>query len=361
MPRPHLLLSLGLAAVLAGSVLALRVEVDPPATGTPPGPVLPTAPTEDRRPTTLIALDFADARHAFAVRRECRTGPNGVCQAVLLATDDGFRTTTEHALPEGVGGYAGGLTSFDVLGPGRLRIGSGTDYHSADGGLSWTKVTGRAEPVAVIPPGARLRQECGPGGCAVRVVLPDSGRTAALRTPPPLEAPEPGAVPARDGRWWVVGRRGERPAVASSPDGARWEVRELPPAPYRNWWTASVGGFGARVYAWLTGPGPQDRGTLVTLYRSDDRGQTWTRVPHRAELSISLAPVVGVDGELRVTGPGGRTLLGRDGGREFTPAPEPQALPDGAVAWTRGGYVAHTAYDHLVSWDGLSWTELPVS
>ncbi|GAA2831653.1 hypothetical protein GCM10010452_69880 [Crossiella cryophila] len=364
MRRNRILLAALALAVAVTAVVALREQAGPPPEPTA-APETSAELEPDRAPTGIVALDFADDRHGYAVRRVCRDGPADVCQAHLLATTDAFQPAEHRDLAPGVGGYLGGLTGFVVLGPQRLRVGAGPDQHySGDGGRSWTRVEGEAAPVDGIPAGSRLERQCQQSRCVLRVVLPGSGQSAALRHPPALTDPRPLPVPARDGRWWVVGRAvdGRAPVVASSVDGRDWLVRELPAAPYAGWWQAGVAVAGNAVYVGVTGPGAEAAGSLLTLYRSGDGGASWARVQAGvASPSLTAALVVGADGEPRLLDRSGQTVTGTGGGREFRTVAAEQRLPKGTVTWTRGGYLAETPYEHLVSADGSTWTRLWVA
>ncbi|MGO1053750.1 hypothetical protein [Crossiella sp. CA198] len=349
MRRNRILLALLAVALATMAVLVLREQAGPPA----PDPAAEPPPR-----TALRGVEFADERHWFGVRAQCREDGQDWCAHALLAGQDGRVELRE--LPLELRGDQQHLAiGLVALGPSRLVAREGQRrWFTADAGQSWTRVEQDAAPVDRIPAGAVLEPDCAPTGCAPRVlvVLPESGRRAELRGLPPLGEVRPVPYPDTAGRWRVVGTHRDRLAVASTADeGRSWQLRELPPGPVARPDNVRLVFAGPTGYLLVDGEA-QPQG----LYR--DNGERWdlvwqaagTRAPH-----VLLALIPRPDGLLTALDQASQTWVSADGGRSFRPARPEEALHGWRAYPTRSGHLLATETDISHSPDGVTWTPLP--
>lgn len=352
-----------IAAVVAVSaaVPALRLMPEQP---TPAGP--PAAPV-------TYQVDFADAEHGYALESVC----DGPCAFTLLATTDGGRSWQPRQVP--AGDEAHRKSELLVVGPEQLTINlspvdpeaAATGFFSTDSGRTWREfdALALAEP-SVIPPGAKLQKMCretsGPGECTSLVNVFDAGMGAVWEVPtqPPLVAMTPGPVATAGGEFWVIGRdaNGRRAIAVTSDNGTTWTTNPLDVAgepTRRNPW--SVVEHDGTLYLTVVGSVGNTPVELLAVFRSTDRGRTWTRTWQPADghrlLNVFGDAVATADGRLLVYSTTEGTLESRDG-TTFAKADRQLAGP---VTWTRGGYLAKGADGYEISRDGLDWRrfELP--
>ncbi|HEU5475129.1 MAG TPA: hypothetical protein VFV67_31170 [Actinophytocola sp.] len=358
---------------VGAAAAALVVFAVIPALRTPPPPDPGPADAEvisGLEPTRLepevYSVEFADRLRGYALRAVCPGEPFH-CVHDLMVTEDALRWTAR-GLPPHPGPEAAWV--LHVLGPRRVVVETReTRWHSDNAGVSWRKVpTEPVRTVPAIPPDAVLSTRCAvatrpcvePDG--VVVLLPETGHAATLANPPPLLEPNPGAVPAADGGWWVSGRdpASDGWAVAVSRDGGRtWSVGLVPEftgVPFAGPTITTGAGV---AYATFTGARRNVNNGLLAIFRSTDGGQTWEQTYQRSRLeprSVAGVAVAAADGTLVVFTESGTQFNSADGGRTFTGGKEVL----GHVEWARGGYFARHSYpSNMYFWspNGVYWTQ----
>ncbi len=377
-----------IGAVVAVLVVSLAVPLlrdqmapDPPEVATPP-------PVEGLTPTGpfIAGAEFADPDHGYVIRAKCKTGPRA-CTSELLATDDG-QHWRKRDLPRPDSAPSWSMGNLEVLGPDEITV----DWplspvnetlrihrsHSVDGGVTWETVLVPdvvTDTVPAIPEGGVLTQNCvrlaGAGGqCAERgvvVVLPGSGKSAALANRPPLTAMLAGTLPTRDGVWWMAGRD---PATdhwglaVSDDDGRTWTTTVLDwgePVHSYGW---SVDSQGGTLYATAIGTLPSATNGLLGVFASTDGGhswqQTWRPAAGKEPRRVYRGTVVGEDGTLTIGGYDGKQYRSDDGGRTFT---EVRARYTGYTQRSRIGYLADATdagADLMASADGIHWRKIKI-
>jgi RNA polymerase sigma-70 factor (ECF subfamily) len=350
------------AAVVAASVVVpvLRsVPGDPPLTD-----ALPASMT--------FELDFADADHAYALGSDCEY-PDGPCEFVLLATDDGGRSWARRTLPDD--DVVSEPVRLMVIDASRLIVdltpsGTATSHRfiSADRGRTWRDVGwGVLTAPAQIPGNAPIEQMCvdkpTSNDCRFGIAVLSSDGKRVVPTPgqPPLIELRPGGLATEGGHYWVAGieEASGRWAISVSSDrGATWATTRLSlpgePGMIDAWAVVESDGV---LYATLQGSIANGPIGLLAVFRSTDGGQSWTN-PWRATPDTVLQAVLGgpvatADGRLLVYSAATGTYESRDDGRTFTKAA--RQLP-GPVTWTRGGYVAEGQDGgYAISADGIDW------
>ncbi|RSM76964.1 hypothetical protein DMH04_35530 [Kibdelosporangium aridum] len=357
------------------------------------GILVPLLQTREVTPAGLngnvIALDFADPEHGFALLTDCLATEveRPQCLWRLEATRDGATW-----LPRTVPPLTGGPDSdVQALGKDTVVITQGgVRWLSKDGARTWKSLPpGLASPVDSIPPGAEVFAGCTDWRLAdcdkrqVLVTLPDSGAVAPLANQPPMEMSRATAqqIPAADGSWWVYSEDKVtlRMNLAVSRDNGRtWQLTyptmSQSPLDDRNTEWSLVDGFtvvgGNGVLYGLahgmpsTVPG-RPFATFFGFYRSVDGGRSWelTHLPtvDRVFRAVSATPVVTSAGDIIVSTPDDphqRVLISKDGGRSFQPAQQPEL---DWITWTRAGYLntrSGPVPRHWLSADGITWREL---
>ena len=336
------------------------------------------APARPSLPASMtIQLDFADPGHGYALGSDCR-GPDGPCTLTLFATEDGGRSGARRPLPDGDKRYAAGdVTVHDAkrLSVDRVRLDKQWQpISSDDGGHTWHAITvGPQVAPAPMPRDAWVNSVCvgedetASAGCRMGVgtVSSDPGRTAPAPAQPPLIEPVAGRSATAGGHFWAAGveRTTGHWAISVSGDGGvTWSTTPVTipgePAMIDAWAVVEGGGV---LYATLQGSIAKGPYGLLSVFRSDDGGVTWTntwRATPKTVLQAMLgSPVATGDGRLLVYTTTTGTHESRDG-RSFTQARQP--VP-GEVQWTRGGYVAQRGpHAYAVSRDGTTWRDFAV-
>ncbi|MGO1053751.1 hypothetical protein [Crossiella sp. CA198] len=358
MTRNRILFALLAVALVVAVLVVLREQAGPPPEANPTMIAVPP------RETTLVSADFADERHWFGLRAQCRQAQPYRCARTLVAAADGVPRRRE--LPEELRGYQEGQ-GIGLLALGPSQVLAHNRYHrswySADAGQSWTEVRERAEPADRIPAGAVLARDCALAGCEHRimVVLPDSGRRAELRGLPPLTEVHPVSLPDRQGRWRVVGVLDGKQVVLTSADhGLSWQVRDLPPGVPAISRAQAVPAENG-MYLQVDSSTASSAGDILTaLYRA--QGEGWELVWRNLSVDQPLRSLYAV-----VPGPGDRltaldqqrlTRVSEDGGRTFRRARPEEELPGDFVEHTRIGYLVASVTEVRHSVDGVGWTPL---
>lgn len=361
-----------------GAIVAVvLVSVAVPLLRSLPDPTPPaTPPTPPTTRSVPYAVEFVDRTHAYALGRRC-PGALDPCRFTLLATADTGRTWEKRSMPDGK--YADG--SLAVQSPSTVVFYTTTTsdenfiqaYISRDGGRKWARydlaVPALGAPSS-IPPDVPIQVICtngGRSGCLTGLgTLGSDDRLHPVPVQPPVYEPWPGRYPTPSGVYWAVGRdqAGHWAVSVTDRKAAAWTTTPLdvpgaiePP----NAWSV-VEGDGS---LYLTAVGSIGGGTtkLLAVYRSKDRGRTWTQTRRAqdtgAQMSMYGTPVATSDGRLLVNSLPEGTLESRDGGATFTRAAH--QLP-GSPEWTPAGYVIQllpTSYE--VSWNGRDWRRFEVS
>jgi hypothetical protein len=343
-------------------------------------PLLRSAPADDNRPANpspdyTYEVDFADADHGYALGSDCVT--NELCWFTLLATTDGGRSWQPRTLPKASGRYKSG--GMHVFGPNQVvfsLVGEdgapGGEFISDDAGRTWRGWSGlrASETATAIPAGASLMHICldytAGGGCVsgLGATVPDKGEVSPTPTQPPLVRPlQAGGVPTAGGRYWAAGKDASsgRWAIAVSSDaGVTWATTQLdvpgePSTAGGDAW--SVVEQGRVMYATVRGVFRSRTPSLLAVFRSTDKGLSWTTVaPVAGVEEMTGSPIATTDGRLIVYSGVDGTLESTDGGRTFTRSSV--RLP-GKVTWTRGGYLAYRPeHGWAISRDGVNWRTL---
>jgi hypothetical protein len=346
-------------------------------------PVLRAMPTDVQpaaRPPASRSLpytvDFADAKHGYALKKECTTGKDQFatrCSFALLATDDGGRSWQPRELPAGTGPFFDG--GLKVHGPDQLLFYRSHTHEleravSDDAGRTWQSAA-PARAVSsprAIRPGSTLVSTClGPAnenGCELGLgsPAPDAKQAAPVLTQPPLVRPRPGGAATAGGRFWAVGQdpATRKWAVSVTSDaGATWATTpfDLPgePAFDGGWAMVEHGGV---LYMTVEGTLPAGGTGLLAVFRSTDDGVSWTRTWHAERIdelwAIQGSTIATADGRLVLNSMTEGTFESTDGGQTFTVAK--RQLPPWRVQWTRGGYLATGPGNRFeISRDGLDW------
>jgi hypothetical protein len=345
-----------------GAVAAVvMVSVAVPMLRAMPDDRSPAAPPADRYE---YELDFADPSHGYALGRDCVE----TCRFTLLATSDGGRSWQPRPLPpeEGAATDAG----VTVAGPERLSFNrssaaatsTGEFFVSDDGGRTWhPPLTAAPTLLKPIEDGALVVQACvgARGDTCVRGLgsLTPQGISMPAVTQPPLADPVPGGAATASGVVWATGRHvgtGQW-AVSVTSDGSRtWSTTplDLPgkPALAGGWSVVEGAGLLYLTVVGSIGVGPTG---LLAIYRSRDRGRTWTgtwrATPTSVRQGVLGSAVATSDGRLLLYS----TLDGTVEAGTFTRAEH--QLP-GPVTWTRGGYLSRaSAGSFELSADGVHW------
>jgi len=324
---------------------------------------------------TSYVVDFADAKHGYALTRTCERGTE-VCTFTLYRTADGGETWQSRRLPLAPGD--GFWDTMYVLGPDEVTIGKPvgpetTRIFSTDGGRSWGVANDLARAgTAPLAPGGLLTGACGEqpyqyGGCdVVGSIRPDTGQFVAAPTQPRLVPVQVGPAPTVTGKWWVAGVNAtrDRPVLAvSADDGRTWSTNELTEPVGRRW--AVVEGDGV-LYATAA----DDAGKVAGVWRSTDDGRSWTRtwaaklkpkdprddyLPTGVGPFLDSRPIAAGDGSL-ILADMKQTLVSDDEGRTF----RRDGGASGWVSWTRGGYLRTNGGSFELSADGLHWRQFTV-
>ncbi|MEV4416231.1 hypothetical protein [Catellatospora sp. NPDC049609] len=320
--RPWLVLSLvaGLAAACSpGDPAPAGSAAPPPAAAYSPAPGRATVTERAVRldvPAGYQAfVEFADARHGYAMFNDC--GTNGSCQGGLLfASADGGATWQPRQVP----GKADHNVQLYVVGPEQIMLWSETagGYHlSRDGGRTYTFA---AEVPHDYQAATGIRYGVAYG--AQEAVLTDwqTGRPVPL----PDGYQGGGATVTRDGVIWLT-RFDKIKETARSADGGRtWQRLAVPEQPGRPLFAMFVrlspGGD-----AWLIGEqDPMSTGGGTSLLRGSVlkgtglplvwqlAGGAWTPRPiegvrEKPNFPYSVAPAG--DGLLAIAGPDGTGYL----------------------------------------------------
>jgi photosystem II stability/assembly factor-like uncharacterized protein len=348
-------------------------------------PVLRAMPTDVQpaaRPPAGRSLpytvDFADAKHGYALKKECTPGTDQLttrCSFALLATDDGGRSWQPRKLPAGTGQFSEGW--LEVYGPDQLLFGRGVmdgleRAVSNDGGRTWQSAAPDMATVVESPgairPGSTLVSMCiGPAaenGCELGLGSPtlDAKQVVPVLTQPPLVRPRPGTEATAGGRFWAVGQdpaTGRWAISVTSDAGATWATTpfDLPGDPgFDSAWT--VVEHGGVMYMTVEGTLPAGGTGLLAVFRSTDDGVSWTRTWHAERIdqlwAIQGSTIATADGRLVLNSMTEGTFQSTDGGQTFTVAK--QQLPPWRIQWTRGGYLAIGPNNQFeISRDGLDW------
>jgi hypothetical protein len=266
-----------------------------------------------------------------------------------------------------------------VLGPGRALITEGVapldrpdrTWFTADAGRTWQRGTTRPTgSTATVPEGAPLVTEClelssDDNECVrsrLLVVLPATGEHRVLSARPQLRGTLSPAGDLAENALFVAGDDPETglPALAVSGDrGRTWRPTHMTGA--ADSWPPFVVAGPSALYAVQSGQLPSHEGVkngLVTIHRSGDGGNTWTRVWSYREgvqpLSV-LGVVAADDHSLTVYGEKG-VWRSTDGARTFEGTPG--AGPAGSVRRTPIGWLWTDSYGngaHRISADGVHW------
>ena len=354
----------------------------PRALTTVPYPAGPWGSAEITDPQSVgspVTFDFADPRHAFAVRQACS---GKTCTTTLLVTTDGRTWTTRTTPMPTDNPTEGRYPSLVVFGGERLLLTensvgySGRAWFSGDAGRSWTAVPSSTSATTEAgATGAPLVLQCQGEAvttCPLKVAAlsPTTGRPAVLAHQPPL-SPDRAITayyPEADGSIWVTGTRANgAPAASVTRDGGRtWRLSTFDLEKSSIWATA-VSGAGRILYATVVGERPEVKNGLLAIYQSADSGVTWTKIfsadtappqTMAATPTTSLGvPIVQPDGGLDLIGEDGSAWRTFDG-RTFLKISSP------GFVWAYragGGYLlSDGGRSAAVSVDGLTWKRLTI-
>lgn len=324
--------------------------------------------------TMRYHVDFANATHGYALGNACAESAGDPCVFSLLATSDAGRTWQPRTLPaNGMLTEQGGMTVLDadhlvVYAPAPAPSTYAARYKSDDAGRTWRESSLLTREPLQIPAGAELTQLCGVvGDCASGLgTVGVDDRAAFLPTQPPLADPQPGRSSTAGGRYWVAGkdRSTDRWAISvTSDEGKTWSTTLVDPPgePYVSGMPWSVVENNGVMYATVVGAIGAGPFGLLAVYRSTDKGMSWTATWQASETNILIAvdgsPIATADGRLLVQSTVGGTLESQDG-QTFTVAE--YQLP-GLVMWTRAGYLAAGKDNsYQLSSDGRVWRSFDI-
>lgn len=247
--RPLFVLALGVALAAACTPRGETPSASPPAavpgaTGSPPARAVVAERTAEVGvpPGYQPFVEFADARHGYAVFTDC--GASGPCRGRLFATADGGATWQARPMPLA----EDKSIQLYVVGPQQMMIwgDAAGGYHlSRDGGLTFT--FSRTIPADYH---AATGVRYGVDSAANEPVLRD------WQTGEPVPLPDgyqgAGAVATPDGAIWLTRFEPVKETARSADGGRTWQRLVVPEQPGRKLWMLSV-----RVSptgdAWLVG------------------------------------------------------------------------------------------------------------
>ena len=369
----------GAVLVVAAAIPLLRTTLAPVGgdPGTSPA-VTTTTSTTPYNPGDgyHYDVDFADAKHGFAIRSKCAGYPGRTCTGELLVSEDGGKRWQPRAIPVELTPNTAPPRVF-VFDARRVALARyttdgtvGGGYYTADAGLTWTPVApAGSDTSAAIPDGGLLDVACTGVAPECRPVLitlaPDTGRMLPLAAKLPLTKPIPTSTVRLAGGWWVTGTDPAtgRAALAVTRDGRTWSVRPLPDVPDGTVY-AMMAAHGTTLYAVAGSEAQSAPPRLLAVFRSVDGGSTWERTflgsKGQSPYDLIGYPVATADGRLII--PGGVAWASRDGGRTFDVVPSDEVT--GIIRPTRGGYLASPSFGmtnvYKLSTDGVKWTEITV-
>jgi hypothetical protein len=360
-----------------GAIVAVvLVSVAVPLMRSLPEPTPPASPppTTATRASVPYQLTFADRTHVFALGRIC-PGPFERCSFRLMASADAGRSWQRRTMPGGT--HTEG--SLGLLGRRALVFYTSTGdadnflitFISRDEGRSWRRYDIDRPPLASpapIPSGTPIQVVCLSGSgndCVVGLgTADDDGTIAPVPVQPPLTDRWPGHLPTASGMYWSVGRdQAGRWAIAVTSDGRTWRTTPLDvpgtPQDFDTWSVVDGGGSMYLTALGTIGDGPNK---LLMVYRSKDRGRTWTQTRRATETNDHMtafgSPVATSDGRLLVSSLPDGTVESRDGGRTFVKAA--RQLP-ATPKWTAGGYLVQVdPMTYEISWNGRDWRRFEI-
>lgn len=370
--------------IVAAAIPVLRTTLQPAADDPAAPPATETSTSSMPLGPFVYDVDFADARHGFALRAGCADLDANDCRHELLVTEDGEHWQGRTLPVELRDGDLRRAIRLFVFGPrsAALALAGATErlsFATSDAGLTWVRAPSDASTtITAIPDGGLLTADCvvpPPAECtfAAFAVDPGTGRELMLTTPPPLVEPFPASDRPVAGGWWVGGRdpaTGVHQLAVSRDAGQSWSIRPLPGATGKGRGTTMVA-RGATLYVATEIAGqPAVGNEFLAIFRSVDGGASWEQT-FRSEdkgepRSIAGYLVVTADGRLIVPAETGGVWVSTDGGRNFTVDPNPEFA--GFVKKTRAGYLASTSVSswssvdnvYKLSTDGVRWKEIRV-
>lgn len=379
--RARRTVSLGGLAVLmlvaaAGVPTLLLAPTPRPATWAQPAPLEEPLPDDNYRP--FGSFSFFDARHGYLLYQSSGDGyrNNDACLMAMRFTDDGGESWSDlRAVPcvpmEG-GGLVGGprMTgpeSFvQVTGDGNVF------YRTRDAGRTWQRYRPRTRTVKSFPDGVVPQRVCEGGReCADDNRLgwydPETGDRMRLAKGPDMRALRYGKL-AADGSVWISGHADDgRYAVAVTRDNGRSWTTVRVDLKGKMLEGPNVATYDGKVgYLVVEGKGTDSDGRTYrrSIMRTDDGGESWSRVPTE-DLPIDyfgvFDAVVTPDGALLIPGEQAEDdsvtwYVSHDGGVSFAAAKD---LPVDGMGRAPGLYYGYSSNgDYYVSEDAVHWRKL---
>jgi DNA-directed RNA polymerase specialized sigma24 family protein len=374
--RRRRLAAVAAVVVIGAAIPLLRTALRP----VPDAKPVVAEPVPSAEPTTRfvygVDVNIGQRVQGYALRAVCparsQTKP---CTTEILYTEDGGFWAIQSRLPAPVNANETWLDRrIQTLGPRRVMVESRSErWYSGDSALTWQWVPMEPDTsVAAIPTDAVLESRCFVvtsrcrGVDQLRVVLPDSGRSATLTTAPSLDQLVPGRLPAADGGWWVSGQdpaTGRWSLAVSRDAGQTWSITPLPPFTGTPEAGIAVTAAPHTLYAIAVGRLPDTAAGLLAIFRSTDGGRSWITAwqsgagsqPHSIAGVARTAP----DDSLTITTFDGDTYTSTDGATSFHFLPGPTRY----AQWARVGYLASfggTSGNYSWSRDGSRWFDFTV-
>lgn len=369
----------GLVVLVVVAAVSVSTLLLAPAPRPAPGgqPVPREEPLPEGRYEPFGGFSFFDARHGYLLYESSGDGyRNNECLNAMRVTDDGGESWSDlravPCLPMKGGGWIGGprMTgpeSFvQVTGDGNVF------YRTRDAGRTWQRYRPRTRTVESFPDGVVPQRVCvGGRECADDNRLgwydPETGDRMRLANNPDMGALRYGKL-AADGSVWISGHAddGRYAAAVTRDNGRSWTtVRvdlkgKMLEGPNVATYDGKVG------YLVVEGKGTDSDGRTYrrSIMRTDDGGQSWSRVPTE-DLSIDyfgvFDAVVTPDGALLIPGKQAEDdsltwYVSHDGGVSFAPA---KNLPVDNIGHAPGLYYGESSNGaYYVSEDAAHWRKL---